>query len=663
MRAMPPTSKQLPRSPERRDTLAITTVTTARARTPFIGRSAELYALGGLLRGDARVVHLHGIAGIGKSALVSIFVDHAKQDGVTVLELDCRTIEPTIRGFCEALGGCDEAALFDHLNSLARPVVLVLDHYELFRLMDTWLRQMLLPRLPQGVSLLLAGRERPVSAWFALAGFRSIPLGPLEETEARSLLVGLGADVHDASRLNRIARGHPLALILAAAGMREHPDLSLEDAASTRVVAELTRLYLADIDDAVSREALEASSVVRRITEPLLAAMLAERSDIDQIMLKLLDLPFVDARRDGLVVHEAVRDAVAEFLRGTNPIRYRRYQQAAWRELRNETRDVAPAELWRYTADMLYLIDNPVVREAFFPSASQPLSVEPATAADGAAVRAIAGRHEGHDAAAIIERWWSEKPEMFSMVRDRDGSAAGFFLLVDGGMLRRAQVRGDPVLETWARDLHDHPLPKGQVALGLRRWLDAENGELPCATQAACWLDVKRDYMALRPALRRMYVVVHDVPTYWPVVEKLGFRPLEDGVVVLDGLTYSTVVLDFRAGSVDGWLSSLVAGELGFNPEPDLDEQARELCIHGKPVALTPLELGVFQHLRQREGSTVSRAELLQEVWDTDYTGGSNVVDAVVRTLRHKLGDAAIIVETIRGSGYRLRADWRAHTT
>jgi DNA-binding response OmpR family regulator len=69
----------------------------------------------------------------------------------------------------------------------------------------------------------------------------------------------------------------------------------------------------------------------------------------------------------------------------------------------------------------------------------------------------------------------------------------------------------------------------------------------------------------------------------------------------------------------------------------------------------------VFRHLREREGSTVARSELLHEVWDTDFTGGSNVVDAVVRTLRHKLGGAAAAVETVRGSGYRLRADWRAY--
>jgi hypothetical protein len=290
----------------------------------------------------------------------------------------------------------------------------------------------------------------------------------------------------------------------------------------------------------------------------------------------------------------------------------------------------------------------------------QQLAVEPARLDDGAAIREIARRHEGPEAAKIIERWWIEQPGMFSVVRDRDGTVVGFFMLIDGEMLRQSRVRGDPVLETWARDLHDHPLPKGQVALGLRRWLDVDHGELPCASQAACWLDVKRDYMALRPALQRMYVVVHDVPTYWPVVEKLGFRPLKDGVVVLDDISYSTVVLHFGLASVDGWLATLVGGELGFNPEPELDEQARELAIQGKLVAFTPLELGVFQYLREREGHTVSRVDLLREVWGTDYTGGSNVVDAVVRTLRQKLGAAAFALETIRGSGYRLRADWRA---
>ena len=85
--------------------------------------------------------------------------------------------------------------------------------------------------------------------------------------------------------------------------------------------------------------------------------------------------------------------------------------------------------------------------------------------------------------------------------------------------------------------------------------------------------------------------------------------------------------------------------------------------MRGEPVRLTPLEFGVFAMLREREGRTMSRYELLRDVWGTDYAGGSNVVDAVVRSLRVKLGVGAAAVETVRGSGYRLRPDWQAQLT
>ena len=564
--------------------------TAARHVRPFFGGEAELAALLELADGGpTRVTSLHGIAGIGKSELLSTFAKEARAAGSTVLALDCRSVEPTERGFLGAAGDFDSVeALADHLRGGS--AVLALDHYEVFRLMDTWLRQVLVPALPDGTSLVISGRERPVAGWFALEGFRSIPLGTLEGEDAIALLAHHGVAWTEAPRLNRIARGHPLALMLSSAGAAEHPELALEDAALTRVVDELSRIYLEDVEDELARRALEAASVVRRATESLLAAMLEE--DGAEALRRLLDLPIVDASRDGLVVHEAVRDAIAAFLRGTNPNRYRAYRRAAWRQLRAEAREAAATELWRYTADMLYLIDNPVLREAFFPSGAQPLAVEPARPDDEGAVNSIARRHEGPEAAALLERWWAEAPETYSAIRDRDGAVVGFFSLFEGQQLKRSIVDGDPVLEAWARDLAVNPLPKGQLALGLRRWLDLEAGEGPCATQAACWLDVKRAYMALRPALRRMYVVVRDVPTYWPVVEKLGFRPLPDSGAVLDGNEYASVVLDFGPGSVDGWLAGLVADELGIEEEPGLDEEARELSVDGKPVQLTPIEYG-----------------------------------------------------------------------
>ena len=122
-----------------------------------------------------------------------------------------------------------------------------------------------------------------------------------------------------------------------------------------------------------------------------------------------------------------------------------------------------------------------------------------------------------------------------------------------------------------------------------------------------------------------------------------------------------SVVLDFGPDSVDGWLASLVGTRLGLHPGHGLDEDTRELVVDGRPRVLTPLEFGLFRHLGDRAGRISTRPELLRGVWGTEFTGGSNVVDAVVRTLRAKLGPGADVVETVRGAGYRLRADWRDH--
>lgn len=116
-------------------------------------------------------------------------------------------------------------------------------------------------------------------------------------------------------------------------------------------------------------------------------------------------------------------------------------------------------------------------------------------------------------------------------------------------------------------------------------------------------------------------------------------------------------MLEFGPGSVDAWLAWLVAGELGIEEPELLDADNRQVVLDGERVDLTPLEFGFMRQLVAHEGRTVSRRTLLQEVWGYDHaTAGSNVVEAVARSVRRKLGARAALVETVRGLGYRLRA-------
>ncbi|QIB66110.1 winged helix-turn-helix domain-containing protein [Kineobactrum salinum] len=630
----------------------------------FVGRDAELEVLHSLLEPDGPgAMHVYGIAGIGKSRLLAVFAGQARAAGATFVVLDCRAMEPTAEGFLQELGPAiggqtgDVRQASRRLGELGTRVVLVLDTYEVYHLMDSWLRRTLVAALPANVRLLCLGRERPLTAWRTLPGvrFHALALGPLEDAEAVDLLKYAGVPDRAATRIARVTHGHPLALQLAASAYVERPDLVFDEITLQQALEELTAMYLTDVRDPVTRRALEACAVVRRITVSLLQALLPDRAPRDTYD-RLSSLPFVDPADDGLLIHDSVREAIARSLRARDPSGFLNYRKAAWLQLREEMRAAGRDELWRYTADMLYLIENPTVREAFFPSGTRSLAVEPATSDDGDAIAEIIESREGADASAHLQRWWRRRPDTFTVVHGRDGGVQGLCCKFLSDQVEPGWLEEDPITAAWCRHLEQHPLPARQQALFCRRWLGAADGEAPSEVQAAVWLDLKRTYMEQRPQLRRVYLTVKDLAAYAPVATRLGFEVLDGWEQQLDGAVFSSAVLDLGPDSVDGWLATLAAAELGIEQSSLLDADARELVVDGTRVALTPLEFGVIQYLSNRQGQAVSRTDLLRNVWDTEYFGGSNVVDTVVRSLRRKLGCHAGRVETVTGVGYRLRS-------
>ncbi len=633
-----------------------------RAGGTFVGRSAELSELLGVLDDEPRLIFVHGLAGIGKSTLIDTFAERARIDGATVVTLDCRAIEPTARGFLyelgSAIGGAvsnpEEAA--ERLGRLGRRVVLSLDNYEVFRLMDTWMRQVFVPLLPDNVRVILVGRDRPVMAWLVNSSWSRfvsiIALGPLNEAESVKLLVDRGMAAQAAGQIIKFAHGHPLALKLAVCAAAER---QLSDGGSAYrfhgIVEDLTGLYLTDVRDALTRNAIEAASVVRRTTLSLLRAMLPDAAPRD-VLERLQALPFVENERDGLRIHDLVQEVIAASLRASDPARHQEYRRAAWRQLNAEVRSVGLSNLWRYTADLLFLIENPVVRESFFPSGAQEYVVEPARADDFSSIEAISRQHEGPVAADLIDMWWQHAPGSFHVVRELEGTVTGFYLMFDPVTISSSLLRDDPLIRVWWQHMRDHPIPKHQRALFLRRWLSRDHGEAPSPVQAASWLDIKRSYLEMRPNLRRVYLTVTDLSAYAPVAQKLGFQSMEHAEIAFDGVEYTSAMLDFGPSSVDGWLAGLAANELGVEADALLDIDAHELVLEDGRVRLSKREFDVFFYLYQSEGKAVTRASLIENVWGYKHTG-SNVVDATVRSLRQKLGAKSAAIETIRGSGYR----------
>ncbi|MFJ5232244.1 two-component system response regulator CseB [Kitasatospora sp. NPDC088391] len=85
----------------------------------------------------------------------------------------------------------------------------------------------------------------------------------------------------------------------------------------------------------------------------------------------------------------------------------------------------------------------------------------------------------------------------------------------------------------------------------------------------------------------------------------------------------------------------------------EVDTEALEVRVAGKPVPLTPTELRLLLEFTAAPGVLMERQTLLERVWDYSWGADSRVVDVHVQRLRAKIGAARI--ETIRGFGYKLR--------
>ena len=199
----------------------------------------------------------------------------------------------------------------------------------------------------------------------------------------------------------------------------------------------------------------------------------------------------------------------------------------------------------------------------------------------------------------------------------------------------------DPIVQRFVAHLSAQPLGPGEHAVMLLCALDQGHGDRPSAVQGAVWLDIKRKYMELRPNLRRVYSSdsAAAFADYDGASETLGFSRFDS--LEVDGVPYVLSVLDMGAGSVDGWLAGLVPTELGIEPIELLDVDAHDPILDGRRVPLTQLEFEVMNYLSAHTGKVATRVALESEVWGYDYHGGSNVVDAVVKSLRKKLGERA----------------------
>ncbi len=149
-----------------------------------------------------------------------------------------------------------------------------------------------------------------------------------------------------------------------------------------------------------------------------------------------------------------------------------------------------------------------------------------------------------------------------------------------------------------------------------------------------------------------------------PVLMLTGHAEVDDRIAGLDSGADDYLTKPFQLGELSARVRSLLRRrnvELKVSLEAGdlrLDRRQMQVMVNGREVELRPKEFAILEYLLERVDQVVSRAELVEHVWDDSFDSFSNVVDVTVHRLRRKI-DAdhpEPLLQTLRGVGYLLRS-------
>jgi tetratricopeptide (TPR) repeat protein len=321
-------------------------------------------------------------------AMVQVAEKMGKAAVRTAVQMAASTI-PVVGPLVGAVGGAGAEAFVDWLRSfLAKPdlelyldptkrltddvlsdlthtaacqrLVLMADTFEQMTTLSDWLRD-LAWRLPENVLLVIAGRvvpewDRAWPGWMGRADI--IELKEMNPDDLRMLvrryyahIRGGEPDPQQVEAIVQFARGLPM---VATTVVRLWVKYNMEDfqAVKPQVVADLVDRLLEGVPLEM-RPALEVAAVLRYFNADTLWVLL-EGGDADTLYAELRRWPFIRSRREGLAVHDTVREMMNEALRIRTPGRFRALHERAAGYYEAQLEKATGDERERYALERLY---------------------------------------------------------------------------------------------------------------------------------------------------------------------------------------------------------------------------------------------------------------------------------------------------------------------
>ncbi|MFI6579660.1 ATP-binding protein [Embleya sp. NPDC050493] len=541
--------------------------------------------------GSLSVLLLHGLAGVGKSSLLRQFAVDARSAGRTVIEISGRV------GSSPAAFELAAAEMFTRDNA-----VLLVDDFERCQVLEGWLRDHFLPRLPVGALTVFAGRRAPAPVWETDPGWaevvRVVRLEDLSREDAAALLASRGVPYEP---LPAFAGGHPLALALVAeVALQAAP--SAGELPAQEVYSKLVEHLVGDLPSAAHRHALEVCCHARATTEELLRAALPGEDDAAALFAWLRRLPSVKAGPEGVAPHDVVRGAVDADLRWRDPQRYAAMHGRIRDHLLKRAVEARGADRIGAVAPIMYLYrSGGFLGDLVTWGNRSEVHEEEPRSKDHTAVARMAERAEGARSATIARLWLARQPEAFRVYRRSDtGEMVGFSTWLTLRDPDEKELRADPVVAAVWSHVHAVGALRPGEHVGIARFM--------VSSEPHSWASPVMDSMVLRIAAEVLlvrgavwsFIISADPDLRRSATAHGPFHPTGTDVVV-GRRTYRIFGHDWRAEPLECTLdhtgpprnlrpmaeSAACAHKTAVMARPEFDEAVREAlrCWH-RPDAL-----------------------------------------------------------------------------
>ncbi len=524
-------------------------------RRSFVGREAEIALFRAALAAPG-VLFVHGISGVGKTALLDVFAHLAAEKDRLVVRADARDL---------ALG----PGRLPVPDGGTRPVLLI-DTYELLEPIDDWVRERYLPSLPADCLVVIAGRRAPRPSWRADPAWRevmhAVELGNLSTGDGRSYLAGQGVPAPQHDPLLTISRGHPLTLsLLADAVRRGVTPRSLRDVPD--VVGALVTRLLAEAPSPRHRAVLEACALVPATTQDYLRSMLGD--DAAELFAWLRGQPFVDESPYGLCPHDMVRDLIHADLRWRDPQRYAELYRRKLTAFQDRVRAVTdPGEQLELVVRMVVLngARTPLAPLNALPPAMRT-SLGTLRDGDHGPIADMTAAWQGIEQAGLVAHWMRRRPEAFHVFRTSSGEPRGYAACLEPA---EADLGIDPGVDAMWRYAAKHGAPRrGERLRAWRFFLDRDEGQGPSPSMTLFVARQMLDIILLGGGTAWTMVGVWEDARLWgPAMEFLGFGPADGAEYEIGARSFPVFAHDWRRADTQDWAETLHARQLGVPVRP-----------------------------------------------------------------------------------------------